>query len=110
MGRRKLHRPEWYLEYEESLEVKNRKKSQKLKQMYGITLVDMIAMAEAQGGKCSICENPLVFENRGCGVDHCHTTGKVRGVLCKFCNLMLGYSFDNPKILEAGIKYLKNNS
>lgn len=54
-------------------------------------------------GECSICGSvsPLV-------VDHCHTTGKVRGFICSACNSILGYSKDNIKTLENTIKYLRD--
>lgn len=54
-------------------------------------------------GECCICGSvsPLV-------VDHCHTTGKVRGLICSACNSVLGYSKDNIKTLENAIKYLKD--
>jgi len=53
-------------------------------------------------GECSICGSilPLV-------VDHCHTTGKVRGLICSACNRVLGYSKDNIKTLENAILYLR---
>lgn len=40
-------------------------------------------------------------------LDHCHASGKVRGVLCRSCNLALGYTNDNPITLEKLIAYLK---
>lgn len=54
-------------------------------------------------GECCICGSvsPLV-------VDHCHTTGKVRGLICSACNSVLGYSRDNIKTLENTITYLKD--
>ena len=54
-------------------------------------------------GVCKICGtvSPLV-------VDHCHTTGKVRGLICSHCNSVLGYSRDNTQTLENAINYLKD--
>ena len=53
-------------------------------------------------GNCEICgQHTKLF------VDHCHTTEKYRGLLCRACNLMLGYAKDNLNTLSAGIKYLQ---
>lgn len=41
-------------------------------------------------------------------LDHCHNTGAVRGLICRTCNLLLGYSKDNRQILQAAINYLEN--
>jgi len=60
-----------------------------------------------QKGLCGICgvhQNKL---KQALGVDHCHTTGNVRGLLCKRCNLMLGEAKDDQSILQRGILYLK---
>lgn len=42
-------------------------------------------------------------------VDHCHVTGKVRGLVCQNCNSMLGYAKDEERRLEMGIEYLKKH-
>lgn len=62
-------------------------------------------MAKAQNNKCSICSKAdgLLF------VDHDHVTGKVRELLCRDCNFMLGFSRDNPRHLGAAILYLKRH-
>jgi hypothetical protein len=106
-GKRKLHSPDWYLIYEETEEETIRKKSTKLKQNYGLSFQDLISMYERQGKKCLVCTKEMSFENRGCHVDHDHQTGKVRGLLCRSCNLLLGYAEDNIQTLKSAIKYLK---
>lgn len=67
-------------------------------------------------GKCHICENKLVEneERRGqslktIAIDHDHKTNKVRGLLCKKCNSLLGFCDDNILILKKAIEYLENN-
>lgn len=62
-----------------------------LKTKYGITLDDYKNMVISQNGKCLICgiDNPRV--NKSWHVDHCHKTGKVRGLLCNYCNPRLGF-------------------
>jgi hypothetical protein len=71
---------------------------------YGITLEQRDEMAEAQGQRCVICQ-----EVKQLHVDHCHDTGKVRGLICHSCNVMLGVANDNPSILRAGIEYLERS-
>lgn len=81
-----------------------------LRKQFGITLEQYDEMHKSQGGVCSICAKPEV-EMRGMkvkhlAVDHCHRTGKIRGLLCQRCNKMLGYSRDNPRVLLAAVEYL----
>jgi hypothetical protein len=70
---------------------------------YGLSLQDYRAILERQGNACAICKmraKPLC-------VDHCHATGKVRGFLCRNCNLGLGNYNDNPDLHRAGAAYLE---
>jgi Recombination endonuclease VII len=60
---------------------------------YGLSLQDYRAILERQGNACAICKMPA---NPLC-VDHCHATGKVRGFLCRNCNLGLGNYDDDPE-------------
>lgn len=67
-----------------------------IKRRYGCTLEQYNAMLVAQEGKCALCStlhNPAEKKGR-LFVDHCHTNGKVRALLCSACNSMLGYA--NP--------------
>ena len=68
------------------------KRKGKLKQKYNITLKDYDKMLETQGGVCAICstDKPGVGFNHFL-VDHDHKTGKVRGLLCNICNIILEY-------------------
>ena len=59
-------------------------------------------MEKSQGG-CEVCNTPL---ERVC-IDHCHTTGRVRGVLCHNCNTALGLVGDNVATLTKLIQYLE---
>lgn len=56
-------------------------------------------------GDCAICT-----ETRLLVVDHCHTTGLVRGLICAKCNSILGYAKDSVATLENAIRYLKESS
>ena len=79
----------------------------KLKANYGLTLAQFDAMLEAQGGGCAICGTT---EPRGMGrfpVDHCHATGRIRGLLCTECNKGLGNFKDDVRLLVRAIAYLQ---
>lgn len=78
-----------------------------LKRRYGITIDDYNNMLSTQNYSCGICKIPLNTYGRAFGVDHCHTTGKVRGLLCHSCNLSLGGFFDNIIYLKNAINYLE---
>lgn len=83
-------------------------KNSRLKRMYGITLEQHDQMLKDQDYKCAICktDKPDGTGNQF-NVDHCHTTGKVRGLLCWSCNSFIGYSKENIPSLESAISYLK---
>jgi len=69
-------------------------------------------MVEKQNGKCKICGCVMTLEgkqdNSVC-VDHCHMTGKNRGLLCRSCNLGLSYFKDDIDRLLSAIVYIKEN-
>lgn len=71
---------------------------------YGITTDDYTRMFEEQDGACAICKRPPT--DKRLAIDHCHTTGKVRGLLCGPCNVSLGQFGDNPRTLLEAAKYL----
>lgn len=58
---------------------------------YGITIHDYNRMLEEQSFSCKICQTSHEQFKTKLAVDHCHTTGKVRGLLCTKCNLSVGY-------------------
>lgn len=75
---------------------KEQKRKWNLSARYGMTEADYQAMLAKQHGKCALCECRLTEAVRPV-VDHCHNTGKVRGILCHECNVKLpaveDYSF-----------------
>ena len=77
----------------------------KLKKNYGITIDDYDQMLEDQNGGCAICSRPNKHGRRLC-VDHDHSTGRVRGLLCDRCNAVIGYMYDDVKLFERITKYL----
>jgi hypothetical protein len=62
----------------------------KLKRYYNITAKDYSQMFALQGGRCAGCQRHQSEFKRRLAVDHCHTTGKVRSLLCFSCNSLLG--------------------
>jgi hypothetical protein len=78
-----------------------------LKYRHGLTPEDKMTMFEAQEGGCSICGDAMEVESKSCHVDHDHSTGKLRGLLCRECNRGLGAFRDNVESLEAAINYLE---
>lgn len=69
---------------------------------YGITASEYEARVREQEGKCAICGRPETCLQ----VDHCHKTGKIRGLLCGSCNKALGLMRDLPERMRAGADYL----
>jgi hypothetical protein len=74
----------------------------RLASKYGLTLEQFAAMEAEQGGCCLICKD----ESPQLVVDHDHETGRVRGLLCRECNLALGYLKDRPEAAVAAAEYL----
>jgi hypothetical protein len=82
---------------------------------YNISAEDYVRMFAKQDGKCAICHQPETSLDKNgnvkiLAVDHCHTTGKVRELLCYSCNSMLGQARDNIDVLSSGIEYLKKHT
>jgi len=80
---------------------------------FGIELHERDAILEQQDGCCAICRNPVHFragrqDNTGDAavVDHCHTTGTIRGILCGHCNTGLGAFKDSIYNLAQAATYL----
>ena len=76
------------------------------KSLYGITQDEYDAMYENQGGVCAICGG-VNANRRTLGVDHNHTTGKIRGLLCHACNTGIGHLQDATELLCQAIVYLE---
>src|ERR1035437_329963 len=80
------------------------KRSWSLRQ-YGLTIADFDRLLGTQDGSCAIC-NKKPPGSQKLVVDHCHETHLIRGLLCRYCNIGLGYFLDSPDLLNAAINYL----
>lgn len=96
----------WRSKNKDKLKISARKKH--FKRNYGLSLEDRDKMITERSNKCDICFNSFKgsLETH---VDHDHSTGKVRGLLCVNCNHGLGRFKDNITILSNAIKYLEKN-
>ena len=90
-------------------EVKERERAGHLKRKYGMTIEQYDSMLEAQGGGCFICGRPP-REDSSLHVDHDHSTGRVRGILCFCCNNALADFQDDPSLLRKAASYVTINS
>jgi len=88
--------------------------SRLLKHEYGITLLEYEALLAKQNGVCAICQQPEKTLDRKqnklrrLAVDHCHTTDKIRGLLCFECNTGIGKFGDNPQLIERAAEYVRS--
>lgn len=79
-----------------------------IKSRYKLEEIDLVRLVDKQKGKCFICGKDLDKRKDLC-VDHCHTTGKIRGLLCRDCNFALGLFKNNIYSLKKAIEYLINS-
>lgn len=113
--KRKAAQAEWYANNREQyaeykrgyyqqnkVEIGKKNKANRFLREYGLTMEDHAAMMEAQNGMC-----PLGCGREAMVVDHCHATGRVRGLLCSPCNWMLGQADDNPAVLRNAADYIE---
>lgn len=81
-----------------------------LRNNYGITIDDYRRMYAEQNGNCAICGKHCPDHGKsGLVVDHCHTNGNVRKLLCAFCNKALGLFFDDTELLDKAKDYLNKH-
>lgn len=103
----RAYRKAYNKKYHGALENKRRKRARDLEVKYGLTVQQYEAMIADQSNLCLICGDTMVAAPI---VDHCHSTGKVRGLLCKDCNTGLGHFRDNTSSLSRAITYLDRHS
>lgn len=74
---------------------------------YGITADEYQRIYQYQGGRCALCRR-ATGATRRLAVDHCHATGRVRGLCCKYCNRLLGFARDSVDFFRRCIAYLEH--
>ncbi len=84
--------------------------NRRIRAKYNLSSEELISMHNSQNKKCKICGNIYedISKHGGLYIDHCHTTGKVRGLLCAKCNQLLGACRDNVVILQSAVDYLNS--
>lgn len=76
--------------------------------VYGLSVVERQEIYAKQNGKCAVCNEPMPYSKAN--TDHNHVTGKVRGLLCVFCNTLTGYVEKQPERINKVKKYLKKHN
>ena len=91
---------EFYVAYE---------RNRQYQKAYGIDVAEYDRMFAAQNGRCKICntDTPKTHGNKYFAVDHCHASGKVRGLLCSTCNIALGFYEQRIGKIEAYLRETK---
>lgn len=100
----------YYLANKEKVKITSRKSH--LRNTYGLTPEEYLELMVSQQNRCAICRQ---YEHRvtktgdikPLSVDHCHSTGKVRALLCNDCNALLGFASEDIERLENAIIYIK---
>lgn len=72
---------------------------------YGIDRREFENIRSSQNNQCASCEDELVRPH----LDHCHDTGKIRGILCHHCNVALGFLRDDPRRVRSLLRYIEES-
>jgi hypothetical protein len=92
----------------------DKNKNSHLLSLYRISLEQYNAKLHEQNGACFLCERPEISKQcgklRSLTVDHCHTTNKIRRLLCTKCNSLLGMANDDPSLLRRAATYLEEEA
>ena len=101
-------RRQYYLENETSKEKRLERTRKHRYKTYGITPEEYDSLLKEQDHKCGICGGTDTHSpSKYFSVDHCHDTGKIRGLLCNRCNRGLGFLGDTSSGLQKALEYLK---
>lgn len=87
-----------------------KEKDRHLRKKYGINLTEYNQMLDDQHHGCKICGKDKQQNGKDLAVDHCHSTGKVRGLLCSNCNAALGYFEEDQNRMRLAMQYLDDTS
>jgi len=78
---------------------------------FGLSIDEYNKILAKQNGVCAICKKPETVDFfKNLAVDHCHSTGIIRGLLCNRCNTCIGKFEDKIELFHAAIKYITDNS
>ena len=84
--------------------------AQHILRKYNLTPTDYDALLQRQGSACAICGEGNPHNKQGrFNIDHCHKTGRVRGLLCWRCNVAIGKMMDDPHRLRMAATYLEQS-
>jgi len=97
---RKLYSNKWYLDNKDNYILKT----------HGLSPDEHDRLFIKQDGRCAICGIDVCEMTKPLYIDHDHDTGKIRGLLCHYCNTMIGMSRDDPEVLVSAISYLISGS
>lgn len=103
--KRRKYQREYHRKYSKLPGVKEKHEARRKRREYGITNEQYLELLATQGGRCAICSDKLIVP---C-IDHDHATNKIRGILCRECNLVLGYAKDRVAVLINAAEYLENS-
>lgn len=104
---KKLSAKRRYLRHKEKIDRANA--NYRLVKNYGITLDQRTAMLAGQNGMCALC-GEVLGEKKHTAIDHCHKTGKVRGILHRMCNVLIGTAHEREELLQKAIDYLRRHA
>ena len=97
-------------EYRKTEKYRRKVRRNKWKQQgINITYEQYEEMVESQNGRCAICKTDVNQFDKGFCVDHCHDTGKIRGLLCTSCNMGIGNLKDSAVLLRRAADYLESH-
>jgi hypothetical protein len=100
--------------YESEYRTSDMQRKYNLKKSFNLSIDEYNVMYAKQNGVCAICNQVETTVRLGkvqnLSVDHCHTTGKIRGLLCNSCNRALGKFKDDVVILRNAVSYLEKYS
>jgi len=101
----------WAADFWAKPETKRAHREYYLKKTYGITVEQYDRMLAEQGGGCAVCGRTNNSKRMTyLSVDHCHATGKVRGLLCNACNVALGFLEEDKVRMVSLMNYISRNN
>lgn len=86
---------------------KDRIRDLQLQNQFGITIKQYDTMLLLQNGVCGLCGGDSDAKNKTFAVDHDHSNGRIRALLCRGCNVGIGNLKDSPELLEKAASYIR---